>query len=753
MFAGFVGSTKRFANCLACMNMRHVRVNTSYLAKGKGFTLLSRILLGQLDIGFKILLLCQHYEKLLMLCLENQSGREKSVVHGARHGGSDGLHEFFYHFAGMHEKPASALSLHFARVLGFAVAVLISGAGVGFCEDPPSAGISSTELLQFLNQTIDWYRQMDRQRQMATEPDQVLLVDEDQQMANEVARLSFDFARAGAESVEKQVSTNQTADEGSNSSRYQSLRRLSDTRDKKIREIQVEVESLRQKLATTTGRQRNALQSQIAETESELDLALARKEALQSMVEFVGGNSANGLGASGLRQKIEVLAGSIPVSVSTPSSKPENSASQEQLHAASAASTWKPEPTSLWGLAADVFVLSRRNKALTDAIQQTDSLAQSIKTLRSPLVNRLKEMSRHGDELAKQADLADEAGLAQAKREFDKLTSQFKQTSATVLPLRKMGILLDAYKRNLTNWQSTIKNRYGTELRDLLLRLILLFVILAAIIGGAELWRRTIFRYVRDVRRRNQFLLLRKIVLWCVIGIVLIFSFSNELGSMATFAGLMTAGIAVALQSVILSIAGYFFLIGKFGIKVGDRVQVAGVNGEVLDIGLVRFHLLELVSGGGKTPSGRVVAFSNSIVFQSTAGLFKQIPGTNFVWHEMALTLSSDNDYGSVQDRLQEAVEAVFSEYREEMEQQYRHMEKTLSASPIAALRPISRFRLTQSTLEVVIRYPVDLMHSTEIDDLMTRELLKAIDREPRLKLLGSGTPGIKPATNLSTSE
>jgi small-conductance mechanosensitive channel len=588
---------------------------------------------------------------------------------------------------------------------------------------------------------------------MATEPDQVLLVNENQQITNEVAWLAFDFARAEAESVEKQASMTQTADQGSNSSRYQSLRRLSDRLDKKVRESRGEVESLRQKLATATGRQRNALQSQIAASESELDLALARKEALHSMVEFVGGTSANGLGATGLRQKIEALARSIPAAMSKPSNKPQDSSSQEQPYAASVASTWKPEPASVWGLAADLFVLSKRNKALADAIQQTDSLAQSTKTLRSPLVNRLKEMSRYGDELAKQTDLADQTELAQAKKKFDMLTSQFKQTSAAVLPLSKIGILLDLYKRNLTNWQSTVKNRYATELRNLLLRLILLFVILAAIIGGAELWRRTIFRYVRDVRRRYQFLLLRKIVLWCVMAIVLIFSFSNELGSVATFAGLMTAGIAVALQSVILSIAGYFFLIGKFGIKVGDRVQVAGVSGEVVDIGLVRFHLLELVSGGGKTPSGRVVAFSNSIVFQPTAGLFKQIPGTNFVWHEIALTLSSDSDYGSAQERLLEAVEAVFSEYREEMERQYRHMEKTLSASPMAALRPISRFRLTQSSLEVVIRYPVDLMHSTEIDDLMTRELLKAIDREPRLKLLGSETPGIKPVTNLSTSE
>ncbi len=91
-----------------------------------------------------------------------------------------------------------------------------------------------------------------------------------------------------------------------------------------------------------------------------------------------------------------------------------------------------------------------------------------------------------------------------------------------------------------------------------------------------------------------------------------VFSFASELGSIATFAGLITAGIAVALQSFILSVVGYFFLIGKYGIRVGDRVQVAGVTGEVVDIGLVRFHMIELISSGQKTASGRVVTLSNS---------------------------------------------------------------------------------------------------------------------------------------------
>jgi small-conductance mechanosensitive channel len=63
---------------------------------------------------------------------------------------------------------------------------------------------------------------------------------------------------------------------------------------------------------------------------------------------------------------------------------------------------------------------------------------------------------------------------------------------------------------------------------------------------------------------------------------------------MATFAGLITAGIAVALQNVIMAIAGYFFLIGKYGVKMGDRVQISGVTGDVIDMGLIRLHLMEI---------------------------------------------------------------------------------------------------------------------------------------------------------------
>ena len=112
--------------------------------------------------------------------------------------------------------------------------------------------------------------------------------------------------------------------------------------------------------------------------------------------------------------------------------------------------------------------------------------------------------------------------------------------------------------------------------------------------------------------------------------------------------------------------------------------------------------------------------------------------------------MSADSDYHLVEEQLRGVVAAVFSEYRDEMEKQYRHMEKTLTTAPAGALQPTSRLRLAASGLEVAIRYPVDFMRASEIDDRVTRKLLSAIDREPKLKLADPGKPPFRLKTEIT---
>jgi small-conductance mechanosensitive channel len=346
--------------------------------------------------------------------------------------------------------------------------------------------------------------------------------------------------------------------------------------------------------------------------------------------------------------------------------------------------------------------------------------------------------------LAQEADVSGPAQLEQQKRELDALTASFKQISAIVLPLGKQAVLFDLYKSNVARWRSTVEGQYSAILRKLIVRAALFALIVAIVLGLSEIWRRATFRYVHDLRRRYQFLLLRRIVLWFVIGITIAFALATEIGSLATFAGLITAGIAVALQNVILAVAGYFFLIGKYGVKVGDRVQISGVAGDVVDIGLIRLHLMEIAgTGADRQPTGRVVVFSNSIVFQPGASFYRQIPGTNFLWHQLTLTLSPEADYAAAEKRLREAIERVYERYKEKIEQQHRQMEQTLNM-PIAMPRIRTHVIPRDNGLEVTIRYPVDAEHAADIDDQVTRELLAALKQAPEFKLAGLGVPSIK---------
>jgi len=291
----------------------------------------------------------------------------------------------------------------------------------------------------------------------------------------------------------------------------------------------------------------------------------------------------------------------------------------------------RAQPSGILGLVEELFALKQKLHALDERAQLTDALSHSSQQLRNPFVAHITAEAQRGEQLSQEADTSGPAQLEQQKRELDSLTASFKQASAIVLPLGKQSILFDLYKNNIARWRSTVESQYSTELRKLMVRIALFGLIVAVVLGLSEIWRRATFRYIHDLRRRYQFLLLRRFVLWCVIGITIAFALATEIGSLATFAGLITAGIAVALQNVILAIAGYFFLIGKYGVRVGDRVQISSVTGDVVDIGLIRLHLMEVAGAGAdRQPTGRVVVFSNSIVFQAAPASSNRFPAQIF---------------------------------------------------------------------------------------------------------------------------
>ena len=605
---------------------------------------------------------------------------------------------------------------------------------------------SSIEIIQFLGETIDWYRQTQQEQHLVTEPVDIGFAADNRRMAEQIVKLAFDFARQQEQQLAKQSKGQPAAASTDTGSNYENLSRRAAKADQLVQQTQAEIDSLKQQLQTAPPSKRQHLEIQIAETLSELGLFQARQQAMHSLLDFAGGASKSG-GPMGLRSQIEELARAVPPALSGASIS-DGGAASEQRTAKAADTLDTSQPAGLWALTADLFRLSSKRAFLTRDLRATQALDEHSKQMRAPLVAHLRQLIKTGDQLTHAADTSDQSALVQEKQQLDALTSEFKQVSGLLSSLGKQNILLDLYQRSLTNWQAEVTTEGKEKLKGLLARLLGLGIALGAVFLVGEFWRRAIFRYVHDTRRRYQFLLMRRIAIWCGIILVLIFAFVTELGAVATFAGLITAGVAVALQNVIVSIVGYFFLIGKFGIRVGDRIQVGTVTGEVVDIGLVRFHLMELSGAGADSElTGRIVAFSNSIVFQPTGGLFKQIPGTNFVWREITLKFAPDSDHRMIRERLQKAVEEAFADYSDSLERQRRQMEMSLNAVQASELKPRVRIHFTTSTTEAILRYPVTIDKAAEIDEGVIGAVFAAVNQEPKLKLITSDISRLTMAT------
>jgi small-conductance mechanosensitive channel len=611
-------------------------------------------------------------------------------------------------------------------------------------EENPATEPSTGDVLQFLGKTIDWYRQVQQEQRIATEPGDLAFAADNHRLADQIVKLAFDFARQEEQQLAKQSKGKASVTTSEVGSRYENLVKAAANADRLVQQAQAQLQSLKQQLDKAPASKRGYVETQIDEVESELGLFQARQQALHSLLDFAGGATKSG-GAMGFRSQIEEFAHAVPAALSgaTGGNDTANPTQQQTTQINNAVT--RSNPTGIWGLTADLFRLSGKRSALTQDLRATQALSQESKQLRTPLVAHLRQLIHTGDEVSKQADIADEATLIQQKQQLDALTVEFKQVSSLLSFLGKQNILLELYQRSLTNWQGEVTTDLKDRLRSLLIRVVGVAIALGAVLLVGEFWRRAIFRYVHDIRRRYQFLLMRRIAVWCGFALVLMFAFVTELGAVATFAGLITAGVAVALQNVIVSIVGYFFLIGKFGIRVGDRVQVGNVTGEVVDIGLVRFHLMELGgSGADSEPTGRVVAFSNSVVFQATGGLFKQIPGTSFVWREITLKFSTDSDHPLIRERLQKAIDHIFADYTDALERQRRQMEMSLTSIPSSDLRPRVRIHFTTAATEAIVRYPVMIDKAAEIDERVIGEVFSAIASEPKIKLIDSVISSLK---------
>ena len=626
----------------------------------------------------------------------------------------------------------------------------VAGSSLAAAQTPPAVPLSPPQVMAHLNRTVDWYNQLTGIEQGTEFGDDIVSRDGLQQSSLSALQLAFTFGRAAGAVLAPPAGGTSTPEEPQDNSR--NLDAAAARVGSRVTALQAQLSALEERMRTASVRERATLEAQQQELTAALDLAREVQSTVQDLMRFQASSaSRGGQGGTGLTAQVRDLQRSVPdasranassaetqASSGAPAANASTSTSAPGRASAPAAGSFRPETAGIFALVGQWFALEGARRQLNDAQKSTDGLLKNLDSLRDALASQARTLAESGINLPSTTDAAQ---LLASKSSLDAAAVRFKQLASLLVPLGEQGIMVDNARGTLTRWNIALRSRSESVERYLLLRAAVLLASVLVVLIISEIWRRATFRYLGDARRRRQFLALRRVVVSIALGLIVVFALMSEIGSLATYAGLITAGLAVALQNVILAVVGYFYLIGRHGVRVGDRITLAGVTGRVVDIGLIRIYLMEL-SGSDLRSSGRMVVLSNAVLFQPTA-LFKQIPGAEYLWHALTLTLDPSVDAQAAQERIHAAANEVYEKYRSSIETQHALVQRSVEFET-SMPRPEVQARWSGNGLQFIIRYPVEAAQAVSIDQRMIHSLCAALAKEPKFPFAPSGEPKLE---------
>lgn len=277
------------------------------------------------------------------------------------------------------------------------------------------------------------------------------------------------------------------------------------------------------------------------------------------------------------------------------------------------------------------------------------------------------------------------------------------------------------------------------SVRDLYLntafdKLVVFVVFLALAYLLVRLARRAITENVEDVNRRHT---LRKWVKYGFVGLMALFAialFADSLAGLGTILALLIAGIAVALQDVLKSVVGWIYLSGRGGVEIGSRIEIEGIVGDVIDIGVLKTTIIEV--GGslvyGRQSTGRLVTIPN---YKMLAEAVMIAPASSpFIWQEMRLVVTFESNWRRAEEILNQIGAELHAEVASQLEPGFRNLERRY-AYKYGTLTPIVYVLVGAYGIELALRFLVHTRRRRGALDEVSRRALTALAAEPDIRI------------------
>jgi small-conductance mechanosensitive channel len=213
--------------------------------------------------------------------------------------------------------------------------------------------------------------------------------------------------------------------------------------------------------------------------------------------------------------------------------------------------------------------------------------------------------------------------------------------------------------------------------------------------------------------------------------IVLILIWLPDARSFATYLGLVSAGLAIALQDPITDFVGWVFIIVRHPFVVGDRIQIGEHAGDVIDVRYFQFSLLEIGNWVDADQStGRVMHIPNKRIF--TEALANYGEGLAYIWNELMVDVTFESDWAKAKEILQEIAVRHGTQKGQEARQQIRNAADRYFIS-YDKFTPIVYTKVIDIGVRLTIRYLVEPRRRRGTADAMWEDILVAFAAEPKI--------------------
>jgi len=400
---------------------------------------------------------------------------------------------------------------------------------------------------------------------------------------------------------------------------------------------------------------------------------------------------------------------------------------------------------SWWSLYDKRQVLDRamqRVKRMLDDFKNSQSenqkLREQLRADQRALNRQIRLLSNQASELLEQPGQSEKAGKlfeeADAKMNESLGYVQRREKAAQIQEIVQQKLLLATEDEDsLANWVQVVSDSRARALNRLLKRLGSLLGILLAIFIVAYFVKKIPSRFVKEEKSAYYFRKLIGFVTWLIVILIVIFNAAGGIGSISAVIGLAGAGLAIALQDPIVSLVGWFLIIGKYGIRVGDRIEINGVKGDVIDVGMLRVAVTEvgnLLSGDQST--GRMVFFPNSFIFK---GHFFNYSTTNsFIWDEVHILVTYESPWKKALDIIVKIAEEVSRDVVEKARENQEKLARQFNVS-LGNPEAYAYVNIADSGVDLVLRFLSEIKLRRTMRDRICREILEAFEKEKDIQL------------------